>query len=212
MMSGELLRIDQNRPEPDTIKLAADLIRSNKVVVAPTETRYGMLVRADLQKTVQHIYKIKRRDLSLPTAIFVSSTNQIGDYLELTQEVNQLTTKFLPGPLTLVGKAVCDLPAPVVISGRIGVRVSSSPLIAALTAETGLPITATSANLSSYPEPVTCGEILDVFGDLVDLYLDAGQLEGAVSTVVDLSSTPIQILREGAISRLLILDAVGGGK
>jgi tRNA A37 threonylcarbamoyladenosine synthetase subunit TsaC/SUA5/YrdC len=64
---------------------------------------------------------------------------------------------------------------------------------------TDFPITATSANLSSGRELDTAQQIAVALGDAVELYLDAGELKGVTSTVVDCSGESLRILRAGAI-------------
>lgn len=209
MSSGEVIAIDPMAPDQQIIDRVTDLILNNGVVVAPTETRYGLLTRADQPENVKRVYKIKQRNLNLPTAVLIKSVGDLDEHIRVNDLARTLAQKFLPGPLTLVGKSVSALKAPVVIDGRIGLRVSSSPLVAALTESVGIALTATSANLSGQPEPVLCIDILDSFGNAVDLYLDAGRLHGPVSTVVDISVRPPKLLREGAISSDEIISVIG---
>lgn len=209
MTSGEVVTIDPRAPDQQTIKRVTDLIMNNGVVVVPTETRYGLLVRADRADNVKRIYDIKKRDLNLPTAVFVGHTGDLKEHLRMNQLSILLAQKFLPGPLTLVGESISSLESPIVINGKIGLRVSSSLLMAALTKAVPFPLTSTSANRSGQLEAVTCGEIVESLGNEVDLYLDAGPLEGPVSTVIDTSSQPPKILREGAISSEEISAIVG---
>ena len=61
------------------------------------------------------------------------------------------------------------------------------------------PVSATSANLSGNPDCITIEELNKLFGDTVALYVDGGTLDGEASTVVDVSSEDIVLLREGAI-------------
>lgn len=210
MTSGEVVTIDPQAPDQQTIERVTDLIKNNGLVVAPTETRYGLLVRADRPENVKRMYGVKMRDMNLPTAIFVNCRDDLAEYLLMNELAKLLAEKFLPGPLTLVGESVSSLKAPVVIDGKIGLRVSSSRLMVALTKSVRLPLSATSANRSGQPELVTCLEIVNSLGEAVDLYLDAGRLEGDVSTVVDISQRPPRLLREGAISSGEIISVVGG--
>jgi len=169
------------------------------VVVAPTETRYGMLARSDRQAGLERVYHLKNRPLTQPTAIMVPSPFDLPRYGIMTLEAERLSAAFLPGPLTLVLRAVPDWPPPRVVDGRIGLRCSSSPLVAALLAVVRCDLTATSANRTGEADLPDVKEIAALFGDGIDLYLDGGELTGPTSTVVDCSRPGVRILREGPI-------------
>ena len=65
----------------------------------------------------------------------------------------------------------------------------------------GVPLTGTSANLSGKPPCKTAQEVIQVFGNRVDLVIDGGQTEGkAPSTVLDLTVDPPQVLRHGMVT------------
>jgi L-threonylcarbamoyladenylate synthase len=69
-----------------------------------------------------------------------------------------------------------------------------------LVAGAGCPITATSANLSGQKSCSYANEVEKTLGNAVGLIVDGGQTEGLLpSTIIDLTSTPPQIVREGII-------------
>ncbi|BGP45715.1 hypothetical protein JCM10450v2_001545 [Rhodotorula kratochvilovae] len=138
-----------------------------------------------------------------------------------------LMKRFWPGPLSLVfplaapnakgkGRAV-DPPrlavAPEVTAGHesLCIRMPSHPLALALIAQSGLPLAAPSANLSSRPSPTTAAHVMADLGEGrgVGAVLDGGECEvGVESTVVDWVPPPsegegegeLRILRAGGVS------------
>ncbi|MFZ5980065.1 MAG: L-threonylcarbamoyladenylate synthase [Candidatus Zixiibacteriota bacterium] len=209
MSSLEVVSINRHKPEEDIMIKAVRVLGDGKLVVAPTETRYGLLTRADRREALKKLYRAKARPDSMPTAVFVGSREEIFRYGEISDIARFLTECFLPGPLTLVLRAAQKMPAPlVVVDGKIGVRLSSSPVIGRLMAGVSFPLTATSANLSGRPEHDTVEEIVDDLGEAVELYLDGGVLNFPTSTVVDCSKDRIKILRSGAIAPGEIKDAL----
>lgn len=182
-----------------TVLEAARTIADSGVVVAPTETRYGILVRADNDHAVQSLFEIKGRSQSNPTALFVGRVSDIARLGVVTPTAQELADTLLPGPLTLVLMARTNWGAPRVVNGKIGFRVSSSEFVSELIDAIESPITATSANLSGQPEREAISEIMADFGDRIDLYVDGGRLTGPVSTVVECIEEKWKILREGAI-------------
>jgi len=201
MTSINIIKISKSRPDRKIIAQATDILNGGGIVVAPTETRYGMLGRADDIKVLEKIYELKKRSLDLPSALFVHNRDEI---FELGCEcclAETLAQKFLPGPLTLVLRDKSGLPKPVVIDGKIGIRYSSSAVIAKLMKKTEYNFSATSANLSGGKNLETIEEISRMFKDQVDLYLDGGHLNALPSTVVDCSDEKYKILRTGAFTR-----------
>ncbi|MCP4684254.1 MAG: threonylcarbamoyl-AMP synthase [bacterium] len=188
--------------------LATKVLKAGGLVVAPTETRYGVLARADRRDVLEKLCRVKARDLNKPTALLVSQPEDMGRLGKLTDAARRLSDEFLPGPLTLILSALKDWFPPAVVDNKIGIRCSSLPLIKQVVDGLGLPLTATSANRSGGAELESIDDIQKEFGDEIDLYLDAGALTGPTSTVVDCSGKGIVILREGAIDRRSIEAAL----
>lgn len=209
MSSPRVIKVADSIADGKTVDEVVRILSIGGLVVAPTETRYGLLVRADDAAAVEKLFALKKRQGRMPTAIFIKSVDQIARFGRTTETADRLAAAFLPGPLTLVLKAVEGGCSPVVVDGTIGLRLSSDPLIAGIVGSAAFPITATSANLSGSPDVDTIDRIISIFGVEVDLYLDAGNRDGDVSTVVDCSSELPVVLREGAISSAEIMAAAG---
>ncbi len=198
-MGVRILPVDPANPAPAVIDEAIGILNAGGLLVAPTETRYGLLARADSQMPVERLIHAKRRSPAKPVSIFVAATNRIQSAGRLSPVARRLAERFLPGPLTLVLPAVGQWHPVIVPEHAIGVRVSSSPLVAGIMSRVAYPVTATSANISGDEENERIEQIVDSFGSDVDLYLDGGPLTGLPSTVVDCTVDPPRVLREGAI-------------
>jgi len=111
--------------------------------------------------------------------------------------------------LTLVLKAGISGSPPLVIDGKIGIRISLAPVIRELLKKVSFPLSATSANISGASEPESIEEIVDMFGEKVDLYLDGGNLTSLPSTVIDCSGDEPLILREGSITKNQVEEVTG---
>ncbi len=177
-------------------------------MVAPTETRYGLLVRADDSDALDRLYLVKGRPQSMPTAIFIRDLADLPRFALTSSAIQTVAARFLPGPLTLVLLAAANLPQRVVSEGKVGIRISPAPFIRDLLEQIDFPVTATSANPSGKDDCYTVEEIAHHFGGRVDLYIDAGILDNMTSTVVDLTGEDPVILREGAITESAIKRAL----
>jgi len=110
--------------------------------------------------------------------------------------------KYWPGPLTILFPVSDIIPKGFVTNtGKIGIRVSSNPVAAALVESFGGPITTTSANLSGFPPSLSVKHVQKYFGEKLSCIVDGGECEPSRgSTVVDIADESMRIIREGAIS------------
>jgi L-threonylcarbamoyladenylate synthase len=185
----------------DTI---AEVLRKGGVITYPTDTFYGLGVNCFSQKGVQRIYSLKKRVQSKPLSVLISDTETVRNLaVEIPSLFWELTGQFWPGPLTIVLKASSVLPREMLGPGdSVGIRLPSVLWLQELITETNFPITATSANISGEKEIEDPLKVREIFSGKVDLIVDGGKTEGIQpSTVVDLSSSKPEILREGAVPR-----------
>ncbi len=193
-------RINAAKPEQDILVEGSRILIKGGVIMAPTETKYGLLGRIDNPPTLEKIYAIKQRSYQNPTAIFIGSRKDMMKFGWHNNISEKLSQKLLPGPMTIILKARPQFSEPIAVNGKIGLRFSSSPVINRLLELTGLYLTATSANLSGENSLESIETAAALFGDKIDLYLDAGPLEGDASTVIDCSDSGYRILRKGRIT------------
>lgn len=190
-------------PEETVIAAVADALTEGLAVVIPTETQYGLALRADSDEAPQIINRIKGRAESDRSALFVRDIAMAESFCRFTQISRSLAAEFLPGPLTLVLPAKEDQ---TVVSHRflsphgIGIRLSSSPLVRAVMVRVPFPVTATSANRSGEMTPATVELIRAMLGEAVGLYIDGGPCRAITPSTVAAVNGTIRILRHGAIA------------
>jgi L-threonylcarbamoyladenylate synthase len=181
---------------------AVAALRAGQLVVLPTDTVYGLCADACREPPCRRLLAVKRRPESMPLQLLAADLDAILDAVpEARGRAAVVARALLPGPYTLV------LPNPARrfrwLSGTrpetIGVRVPGLPPPAFdIVSRIGV-VAATSANLHGEPDPRRVDdvprEILEACGAVVD----AGELPGAPSTVLDLTETEPVVLREGAV-------------
>jgi L-threonylcarbamoyladenylate synthase len=199
-----VLKIDPQRVEPDKMNTIVGILQRGGVIAYPTDTFYGLGANCFLKKAIQRIYRLKRREPSKPLSALISNRNMVRSLaVEIPSLFWVLTEQFWPGPLTIVLKASSEVPEEMLGPGEsVGIRLPDLSWLRGLIDEADFPITATSANISGEKEIEDPGKIMDIFSGIVDLIVDGGKTEGILpSTVVDLSSSRPEILREGAVPR-----------
>ncbi len=198
---------------PAAPERAFSALESGQLVVAPTETRYGLLCRADDEAAVERLYIAKKRSAELVMAVFLPTVGDIGMWAKLTPAAAKLQECFLPGPLTLVlpatELAIEKLSPRVIRRGEIGIRVTKADFVARLLERISFPVTATSANISGADTPANIQDVARNLGESVALYVDGGDLVGEVSTVVRCLADTVEVLRQGALTVAELQSALG---
>ncbi len=192
------------------LQRAIQILQDRGVVAYPTDTVYGLGVEAFNKRAVDRLYRIKQRPTHQPLPLLVAETADLQQVAKMTELARPLIKRFLPGALTLVMKRAVEVPR--WLAGeddKIAVRIPNHPLTLSLIQGVGKPIVGTSANLSGLPSPVTAKEVQRQIGNEVDFILDGGRCPGGVeSTVVDVTAHSPVVLREGAISRNEVEEAI----
>ena len=203
MQGGKIFSVDKDAPGRETIDRAAAVITQGGLVVFPTSSFYGIGVRALDAEAVDRVFRVKKRDPEKPLLILIASLTDLGPLVRsVPGTAKALVEAFWPGSLTLVFEAADFLPSNLTgRTGKIGIRLASHPVALSLVRAVGSPITGTSANLSGKGG---CSNVtlLDVeIRNKVDMVLDAGRLPGGKgSSVVDVTVSPPEILREGSVN------------
>jgi L-threonylcarbamoyladenylate synthase len=200
----EILKINQETPEASLVKYAAEQIRAGQVLGMPTDTFYGLAADPFNLRAVDRVYEIKSRLRHKPLSLLIESVDQAEELTRpLPEEFYKLARRFWPGPLTIIVKAASRLPLKVTANtGNVALRVPAAKIPLEVIRTAGIPITATSANLSGAAECTTAVQVRDQLRDRISIILDGGTSPREIpSTIVDLTDDDARwsILREGAI-------------
>lgn len=186
--------MDPRKPEKRKIEMAVNILEDDGLIVYPTDTIYGLGANIFSQKAIRKVYSIKGRDYSKPLSVSVSEIEDI-DKIAHVDGIEEIK-KLLPGPFTIILNKKENV-SPLLTAGgeKIGIRIPYNAISRELTRK--FPITSTSANLSGESVPESADEIVELWGDSVDLVIDGGKLQGTHSTVVDWTTQPPKVIREG---------------
>jgi L-threonylcarbamoyladenylate synthase len=159
---------------------AVAALRAGRAVILPTDTVYGLCALPEHEEV---LYELKGRDRSKPVALLAAD---VGALVAAVPDLDSnVLERYLPGPYTLV-------------IGEQGVRVPDLlPAAAEIVSAVGV-VAATSANLSGGPDPRRIEDIPDEIRAACGAIVDAGELPGVPSTVIDLTGEEPRVLRQGA--------------
>jgi len=203
---AKVLPVDFEQPNTSSkaIKDIQSVLNSGGVIAFPTDTFYGLGADPFSPDALSKVFQIKQRPADKPLLVLIHSLDQLADLVqEVTDNARKLMEHFWPGPLTLIFKAAPGLSDALTAgTGTIGVRLPGYPFTRRFLKTLGQPLTAPSANISNANEPKSAQEVERTLGDKIDLIVDGGPAPGEKpSTVLDTTTNPPTLLREGTLSR-----------
>jgi L-threonylcarbamoyladenylate synthase len=199
------------------VEIAAQWLRQGFLVAFPTETVYGLGASTFDANAIERIYRLKGRPSDNPLIAHVGDASLLSTVAAplsgpLAERVDLLTSRFWPGPLTLVLPRHERVP-PIAAGGldSIAVRAPAHPVATTLLEKFGGAISAPSANRSGGVSPTDAAHVLGDFPDAPELLvLDGGPSRvGVESTVLDLTAPMPRLLRPGSVTLEQIRDAIG---
>lgn len=196
----------------DVIHRAVQALVEGKLVAFPTETVYGLAASALNPEAVQHLLDVKSRQPGHPLTLVVKSADDAMDYVPRAGELERrLARRCWPGPITLVvddnhpESLLKQLPdsvqQAVAPNGTVGLRVPAHRLILEVLNLLAGPLTLTSANRSGEQEAISAAQVVESFGEAIDLVLDDGEARyGQASSVIYIHENKLKVLREGVVA------------
>jgi len=198
----ELLTIDPERPSDEALNALAEAVLRGGVVAFPTDTLYGLHCSLFDVDAVEMIARLKRRDRSLAVISLIPEADQAyGLAAEVGDVAARLMARHWPGPLSLIFRAAPIVPPRVRgAGGTVALRFPRDPLCARILQRIGGPVVSSSANISGQRPAETAEEVVRIFGNQLDLVVDAGPRHGETpSTLVDVSGRRPRLLRRGGV-------------
>ncbi len=180
-------------------------LKKGKVVAFPTDTVYGLGVIYDNEEALENLKKAKGRPEHKPIPTMVNSIEQIRQIAKLDEVGEQLAKAFMPGAFTMILPKQDHLAA-YLTNGfdSVGIRMPDDAFLKSVMEGCGKPLLVSSANLSDSPCGKNTNEVLKQLDGRIDAIVVGEAKGGYASTIVDLTKTPLQVLREGPVTLEMI--------
>jgi tRNA threonylcarbamoyl adenosine modification protein (Sua5/YciO/YrdC/YwlC family) len=194
-------------------QIAAVLARGG-LVVAPSDTIYGILADARNSAAVRKLHSLRARPRTQGLIILADSLTTVAQMVDLKPEIKAKLTKLWPNDQSLAAqiKHGSQFGATTVVlraralhetwledtretEPRVAFRVPSDSNMRELLRATG-PLVAPSANLHGSLPARNISEAKEYFGDQVDLYIDGGEIDGTASRMIEFDHGQILTLRD----------------
>ena len=179
----------------ELIKLTKEDIKG-KVIVFPTDTVYGIGSMIDDQEGLNKIYNLKHRDKNKPLANLAYSSEQIEEYVNITNPKIKELMKHWPGALTIIfnKKHIYNNELP-----TIAFRIPNSNVALTILKRFGV-MSVTSMNLSGSEPLNNLDDIIKNFESEIDYLVTNEEKHSNISsTIIDVTKEPFVVLRKGEI-------------
>lgn len=198
---SQFIRIYNENPNPKEISKVVNILKKGGLIIYPTDTVYGLGCDISNNKALEKIARLK--GVKLEKANFSFICYDLSNLSEYVKQIDTPTYKILkralPGAYTFILNGNNKLPKVFKKKKTVGIRIPDNNIVREIVKELGNPIVTTSIrDEDDVIEYTTDPELIfEKWKSKVDLVINGGYGDNQASTIIDLTSDEIQILREG---------------
>ena len=198
---AEFIKLYEENPNPRDIAKVVDCLHDGGLIIYPTDTVYGLGCDITNLRALERIAKIRGVKLAKANFSFVcTDLSNLADYVkQIDSSTFKLLKRNLPGPYTFILPGSNNLPTVFKKKKTVGIRVPDNNICRTIVQELGNPIISTSIHdEDDVIEYTTDPELIyEKWENTVDLIIDGGYGGNIPSTVIDLTGSEPELLREG---------------
>lgn len=193
-----LIEINAEHPEPRKIQRAVDALNAGELIAYPTDTVYGLGCDLMNKDALDRLYQLKGMPRSQSLALVCVDLSDIARYVLVDNTAYRLLRRLLPGPYTFILPATREVPKTLTPKRtQVGIRVPNHAVPRAIAQALGRPLLSTTAALHGGEALQWPQDIAAQFPQL-SVVLDGGPCGVLPTTVVDLTKSPPELVRQGA--------------
>lgn len=197
------LDIHPQNPQPRLISQVVAILQAGGLLAYPTSSGYALACQLGNKSGLNRIRNIRKLDEKHNFTLLFSEFSQIGQFVELDNDVFRLVKAYAGDGYTFILKASKEAPKMMLQPKRksVGVRLTKDPLSLAILAELSTPLVTSSLILPGAIEPMNQGWLVESeLGYEIDILVDTGECGMIATTIVDFTDTEefVKVLRVGA--------------
>ncbi len=188
-------------PQHRSLMQVAQILRDGGLVVYPTDSGFALGCSLGNADGLARIRSIRHLDRHHHFTLVCSEFGQLGQYVEMGNDVFRAIKAATPGPYTFILRGTREAPKVMLLEKKrtVGVRIPDHVTARALLDELGEPLMSSTLILPDSDEAPTDGwEIAERLEHQVDAVLDSGDVGVGPTTVIDFTAEEDLILRRGA--------------
>jgi len=197
------IELDEWASQGREVHRAATILAGGGVLAIPTDSGYAFACDLNHGKAIDRLHELKQSPRSHPLSIILAAVDDVGKYTSYVSSTSYRTLKrLLPGPYTFILEAGPEIPKRMQKKRReVGIRVPLAEIPRRIAEELGRPLVCTSVRaVDEDGEEIFVVDPIDIerqYGVKLDAVVDGGLGLSNPTTVVDLTCTPFEVLREG---------------
>ena len=204
----QVFYIHPENPQPRLIEQVAELLRKDQLIIYPTDTSYAFGCRLGAKDALEKLKRIRALDDKHQFTLLCRDLSEIANYAAVDNVQFKQLKAHTPAPITFILNATKDVPKKLAHAKKktIGIRVPSNAIAQALLEAMDEPILTSSLILPNRDDILDDPfEIEELLGNQIDGLINAGIKTTKLTTVVDMTSSQPEVIRQGAadVSSLL---------
>ena len=197
----QVFYIHPENPQPRLIEQVADLLRKDQLIIYPTDTSYAFGCRLGAKDALEKLKQIRALDDKHQFTLLCRDLSEIANYAAVDNVQFKQLKAHTPAPITFILNATKDVPKKLAHAKKktIGIRVPSNTIAQALLEAMDEPILTSSLILPNRDDILDDPfEIEELLGNKIDGLINAGIKTTKLTTIVDMTSSQPEIIRQGA--------------
>ena len=197
---ARIVEMHPTDPQPRRIAEVVACIRQGGLIAYPTDSSYAFGCHIGDKRAMDQIRRIRRTDRNHNFTLVCADLSEISVYARVDNWAYRLLKAYTPGPYTFILEATREVPKRLQHPKRrtIGIRVPNHPVVRAILETLGEPIMSSTLLLPGDDMPMTdAHEIDERIGNQIELIVEAGPVGIEPTSVLDLSSGTVEVLRTG---------------
>jgi tRNA threonylcarbamoyl adenosine modification protein (Sua5/YciO/YrdC/YwlC family) len=197
---SQYFKVHPKNPQRRLLQRAVTILRDGGLVVYPTDSCYALGWHIGAKAALDRVRKIRQTQRDHEFTLVCRDLSEIAAYARVDNWAYRLLRSLTPGPYTFILRATSEVPKRLQDPKRksIGIRVPDHTITQALLEELGEPLMSSTLLLAGDDLPLTePDEIRERLAKMVDAIVDGGACGMEPTSVLDLSSGEVNVLRKG---------------
>jgi len=194
------LQVHPTHPQTRLLRHAVEILRDDGVAIYPTDSTYALGCALEARNAQQRVHQIRGDTKSHYLTLLCRDLSELSTYARVGNQAYRLLRALTPGPYTFILQASRELPKRILDPKRktIGLRIPDHPVTQGLLAELGQPmLSATLVDADTHEVDADSEALFDRYGQLVDVFIEAGSCGLEPTTMLDLSDEEPRLVRQG---------------
>ena len=190
-----------DNPQPRLVAQVVEALRDDALIAYPTDSGYALGCRLGNRDGRDRILRIRDLDERHHFTLVCKDFAQLGHFVHVDNSAFRAIKAATPGPYTFILPALPEVPRRLLHPKKrtVGVRIPDHVLVQALLDGLGEPLLSSTLILPGETEARTDGwSVKEELDHVVDLVLEAGEVDARPTTVIDWSGPVPEVVRRGA--------------